>query len=121
MLIRSGILLVRNSLEEEENIYRTKEKIKGNDALLFRMQNSLQAISLERKVVHDDSVLKLYQDLNQCFENGPMPCQCADTVLTAAVYKFEIGRVYCQTIVLVRMESIRKSYWVSDQHYLGGV
>ena len=41
------------------------------------------------------TVLKLNQDRIQCFENGPMPCQCADDVIfIVAVYKFEISRVY---------------------------
>ena len=35
-------------LEEEDN-KEIKEKMKGNGELLFRVQNSLQAISLERK------------------------------------------------------------------------
>ena len=41
--------LVRNPFKEKESNYKSKEKKKGNDEILFRMQNSTQVISLERK------------------------------------------------------------------------
>ena len=37
LLFRSGILLVRNLLEKEENNKKTKEKMKKNGEMLFRV------------------------------------------------------------------------------------
>ena len=49
MFFRSGISLVKNSLEKEKNNNETKTKMKGNGKLFFSVYNSLEAVSLERK------------------------------------------------------------------------
>ena len=48
-LLKSRILLARNSLQEEKNNYKIKEKMMGNGKMFFRLQNLLEAISLQRK------------------------------------------------------------------------
>ena len=49
LFFRSGISLVKNSLEKEKNNNKTKTKMKGNGKLFFSVYNSLEAVSLERK------------------------------------------------------------------------